>query len=428
MKAILWIAAVICFFAGLGAFFSGSVAGGILMLALGVLALRFALKKGRQRTSLDLIEASPPVKTASDPTPAAARTHGASTADCIDLDPDIIAAVRSKLIAFDVETTGLNPKTDRIVELGAVLYVDGNTTERFSTLVNPGIPMPAAASSVNHITNNMLASAPGEEEACRNFMSFIGDAAHGITCMCAHNAGFDFSFLCETLSRLGYDAEFRYLDTLKISKRLIKGLADYKQSTIERHFDLSSSTAHRAGADAETCGNILFHLIEIEEERLERERAKREKSIPNKDELKVCAVIQKILTDHNKDISCLGFRKISGGYVDACCLYPFVRFKFAKKGKYLIFDKSVIEDDLSLSWEPCTSSEGGADKVRVFFEKPSDLRRYEQVIIEQYKDAFRNMSIYRSQSSYTQKAAKEQIESFIRLSKKEVEKLLRPAE
>ena len=90
--------------------------------------------------------------------------------------------------------------------------------DSYSTLVNPKVRIPDAASAVNHITNAMIATAPSEEEAYAGLFRFLGDALDGKTIMCAHNAKFDFDFLCNALSRLGYDAKIRYVDTLSLSR------------------------------------------------------------------------------------------------------------------------------------------------------------------------------------------------------------------
>lgn len=129
------------------------------------------------------------------------------------LDFSSHASLQNRFIAFDVETTGLNASSDRIIELGAVIFENGIPMKAFSSLVNPGIAVPAAT-AINHITNAMVKNAPDEEIVYPEFLEFLGDAVCGNTIMCAHNARFDFDFLGNTLSRLGFDAELKYIDTL----------------------------------------------------------------------------------------------------------------------------------------------------------------------------------------------------------------------
>lgn len=170
-----------------------------------------------------------------------------------------------RFIAFDVETTGLYPDTDRIVELGAVVFEDGIPTETFSTLLNPHVPISPAASRVNHITNDMLQKAPSEEEAMQVFVDFVGDALEAETAFVAHNARFDMGFLSATLTRLGYGAKIVYADTLNLSRRYVRGVANYKQPTLAAHFGITNEAEHRAATDAKTCGQILLRLLELQE-------------------------------------------------------------------------------------------------------------------------------------------------------------------
>lgn len=179
----------------------------------------------------------------------------------IEVDESNFNLIQSKYIAVDVETTGLNAYTDRIIEIGAILFVDGNPVKTFSSLVNPGTSIPASATAINHITNAMIALAPSEQEVYPEFVEFLGGAIDGDVIMCAHNARFDFNFLCNTLSRLGYDANFRYVDTLSLSRKHIKGLPNYKQSSLEHFFNLVNDDAHRATSDAENCGKILYQVL-----------------------------------------------------------------------------------------------------------------------------------------------------------------------
>lgn len=190
------------------------------------------------------------------------RTRGNVTVEKISVGYGIAHLLKHQFIAFDIETTGLSPTNDRIVELGAVKFLNGEPMQQFTTLVNPGISIPPSATSVNHITNHMLASAPGEKDAFSQLVTFLGDALDGKIIMCAHNATFDFNFLSNTLSRLGYSATIQYVDTLNLARKYIHYVPNYKQSTLEQHLGLTNPTAHRASTDAENCGKILCHILD----------------------------------------------------------------------------------------------------------------------------------------------------------------------
>ena len=296
----------------------------------------------------------------------------------IHINGDAFDALKQRYIAFDVETTGLSPYNNRIIEVGAVLFEKGIPVKKYGTLINANVNISSAASSVNHITNQMIKDAPSEIEVYTNLIDFLGDALQEKTVICAHNAKFDMDFLSETFKRLGYNAKICYVDTLSLSRSLVKGLANYKQDTVANYFNLYNSDAHRAESDAEICGSILWKLLEI----MEKER---EKNRPSKEEMEVCAVIHNMIASREGRTDLLSFYKNSSGYVDVCYYYDFIKFKFAKKGKYIIVEKNIkgIENYIK---EPCTMSEGGADFIRLFFNSPLDLEVLEDYIFEKYNE------------------------------------------
>ena len=302
----------------------------------------------------------------------------------IQINNNTLNALKRRYIAFDVETTGLNPCNDRIIEVGAVLFENGVPVKKYGTLVNAMISIPSSVSAVNHISNQMIKSAPSEGEAYKNLIEFLGDALQKKTAICAHNARFDLDFLAETFKRIGYNADIRYIDTLSLSRRFVKGLVNYKQDTVAEYFSLYNSNAHRAVSDAEICGSILWNLLEIMEEDQEKARVAMEKNRPSSEEIEVCAVIQNMIASRNGTTDLLGFYKNSSGYVEVCYLYNIIKFKFAKKGKYIIVEKSLkgIENYIK---EPCTMSEGGSDFIRLFFNSPLDLEMLGDYIFEKYK-------------------------------------------
>lgn len=163
-----------------------------------------------------------------------------------------------RFIAFDLETTGTLPGVDQIAEIGAILFNDQGVPELiFSTLINPGIPMPAAASRVNGITDDMLADQPTIADVLDAFAEFCGD-----TPLVAHNASFDAQFLTadikkhETIAPRG-----AILDTIGIAKKVYPGLANYKLGTLIRHLGIPATNFHRAEEDAGYCGQLFHKMI-----------------------------------------------------------------------------------------------------------------------------------------------------------------------
>ena len=120
------------------------------------------------------------------------------SASAVRVPPDAISDldISERFIAFDTETTGLNPDKDCIVELGAAVFERGVPTETFQSYVNPGVCISEEVSALNHITNEMLQAAPTEEIIYPELMRFLGTAAKGETMICGHVAAFDLSFLC----------------------------------------------------------------------------------------------------------------------------------------------------------------------------------------------------------------------------------------
>ena len=186
-------------------------------------------------------------------------------------------SLRKRYIAFDVETTGLNvDKGDRIVEVAAVLFIEGQPVKSFCSLVNPKRFIPWAASRKNGISNLIIWLAPNEETVFQNLLEFIDEALDGKTIMCAHNADFDFDFLCSTLDRLGYKADIRCVDTLYLARKYIRKVDNYKLITLMDYYDFDYKP-HRALDDAKGCGKILWAILND----IEISRAKRTNTTPN---------------------------------------------------------------------------------------------------------------------------------------------------
>lgn len=351
-----------------------------------------------------------------------APKRGRAKAEKVQVDGKILESLLDRYIAFDTETTGLNPVSDRIVEIGAVLFENGEAVHSFHSLINAGVPISSGAAEVNHITERMILSAPLEAEVYPGLIRFMGNALHGGTIVCAHNAKFDMDFLCNTLARLGYDSDIRYIDTLSLSRKCIKGLENYKQTTVAEHFGIFNRSAHRASADAEVCGRILKELLKIEKANLEKIRVQREKAAPREEELEVCAFIQDFIVRNGGDTAWLRFHKQSSGHIDVSCLYTILKFKFAKKGKYIVVEKAAA-NELGLDIEPCPSSED-ALCGRYFFDDLDELKVLERYIYNKFVSTRKSAYDYIGQSDYCRKSAEECVSAFCTLSDDDVERLL----
>lgn len=169
--------------------------------------------------------------------------------------------LKNTYIAFDSETTGLNPKENRIIELGAVLFENGKAVKKFNTLVNAEVEVSSFITELTGINNEMLENEPKEQIAYEMLKEFLNEALAGNIIICGHNARFDMSFLQETFKRLNLTGKIRYVDTLALSRKYLKGLPNYKQGTVANHLNIKIAKAHRAYDDAYVCGQILSYLI-----------------------------------------------------------------------------------------------------------------------------------------------------------------------
>jgi DNA polymerase-3 subunit alpha (Gram-positive type) len=158
-------------------------------------------------------------------------------------------------VCLDFETTGLSGKTDRVTEIGAVKVLDGAVTQRFSTLVNPGRPIPPRVVALTGISNDMVEDHPGIYEILPLFLGFLGELP-----LVAHNAKFDCKFLERDLQRMGRAIDNPVADTLQQAKLRCPGLPSYKLSFLTDHFSIPLRDAHRAWCDAEATAKLYLHL------------------------------------------------------------------------------------------------------------------------------------------------------------------------
>ncbi len=161
-----------------------------------------------------------------------------------------------EFVAFDLETTGLDARSDAIIEIGAVRIRDGKVVDKFSSFAQPGQPLSAITVSLTGITDELLKGAPRPEAAVNAFLDWAGD-----TPLCAHNAAFDTGFIREYCAGSGRRFDPLYFDTLILAQYLCPKLPNHKLDTVANALGLPPFQHHRAYDDAETCGLILAALI-----------------------------------------------------------------------------------------------------------------------------------------------------------------------
>ena len=171
-------------------------------------------------------------------------------------------ALSEDFVAFDIETTGLDTKNDRITEIGAVRFSGGKPQEHFQTFVDPHRPLTREIIELTGISDRDLAGAPEEEDALRRFMDFCGELP-----LVAHNAEFDLGFMTACARRHGIDFAPVYMDTLVLSQSLLPDLKRFKLDIVSARLGLPEFNHHRADDDAYACGRIMARLVEMLSER-----------------------------------------------------------------------------------------------------------------------------------------------------------------
>ena len=161
-------------------------------------------------------------------------------------------------VVFDLETTGFSPSKNQIIEIGAVKVVNGSIAQRFSTFVNPKVPIPFEIEQLTSINDDMVLDAPVIDEILPKFMDFCQDAV-----MVAHNADFDMSFIKYNCSALGLDCEKTVLDTVALSRVLLPSLNRFKLDTVAKALNISLAHHHRAVDDAACTAEIFVKLVEM---------------------------------------------------------------------------------------------------------------------------------------------------------------------
>ena len=165
-----------------------------------------------------------------------------------------------EIVCFDIETTGLNRKQDRITEIGAVVLRNGQVAETFNTFADPGRPLDRNIVELTGITDEMLRGAPSQEEAINAFLDFAAGRP-----LAAHNAEFDMGFIAEGCRRMGRPFDETSIDTLILAQNLLPELGKYKLDIVAERLNLPAFQHHRASDDAATVAYMLipfFRMLE----------------------------------------------------------------------------------------------------------------------------------------------------------------------
>ncbi len=159
-------------------------------------------------------------------------------------------------VAIDVETTGLSPITNELIEVSAIKYDGNKRIDTFSTLIKPKVRIPYYITNITGITNDMVEEAPEVEEVMPELIDFVGDLP-----IVAHNANFDYKFI-QNYSNNSFTKN-KVIDTVPIGRRLYPELPNHKLGTIAKHIGITEDGFHRAEFDCECCAKIYMEYLKV---------------------------------------------------------------------------------------------------------------------------------------------------------------------
>lgn len=160
-------------------------------------------------------------------------------------------------VVFDLETTGLEATTDKIIEIGALKYKNNELVEEFSVLINPECEIPQIITEITGIDQKLIAKEKTIKEVLPKFMEFIEDLP-----LVAHNACFDLGFIEENIKRLNLPMiKNKNIDTLELAKIYIPKAYNHKLSTLKNFFHLEYGS-HRSVDDCKTTNYVYQYCKE----------------------------------------------------------------------------------------------------------------------------------------------------------------------
>lgn len=148
-------------------------------------------------------------------------------------------------VAFDLETTGLSPEKDQIIEIGAVKIRDGKISGKYNCIIHPEIEVSDFIINLTGISRDMLEKGISLKEGVEGFLEFSEDFP-----VLGHNVMFDYKFMKMAAASFKQNFEKQGVDTLQVARKLLSGLENKKLETLCAHYDYVNQAAHRAYDDA----------------------------------------------------------------------------------------------------------------------------------------------------------------------------------
>jgi DNA polymerase III epsilon subunit family exonuclease len=159
-------------------------------------------------------------------------------------------------VVFDFETTGLDTRTARIIEIGAIKYHNKKEIGRFSQLINPSMQLPKEITRITGITDSMLEDMPHIQHVLPAFHDFLRGAI-GV----AHNAEYDVGMLFHESNRLGISCDYTVICTLKLARAFVK-LESRNLDALSKYYGLEFISRHRSIGDILVTAEVLWKILE----------------------------------------------------------------------------------------------------------------------------------------------------------------------
>jgi DNA polymerase-3 subunit alpha (Gram-positive type) len=176
---------------------------------------------------------------------------------CEDVEARLLH--EADFVVVDVETTGAKMPPSRVMEIGAYRVSQGRIVAEFQTLVNPQMAIPPFISNLTGITDEMVMDAPVFAEVAADWLDFAGEAV-----LVGHDSAFDVRFLNHEIARVfpGSRMINTHLCTVRMARRVLPGLLNYRLHTIAEHFAIQLTNHHRAAEDARATAEIFIRILE----------------------------------------------------------------------------------------------------------------------------------------------------------------------
>lgn len=283
-------------------------------------------------------------------------------------------AYPNNFIVFDLETTGLSPENNQIIEIGAIKYADGVEQERFHTYVNPEFHIPEEATRINGINDQTVKDAPTIYKAIKMFLDFIGD-----NYLVAHNSTFDMSFIQTQINQLSLDLiNNKVIDTLALSRQELNDLPNYKLTTIKKYLNIEVGS-HNALDDCYVTAQLYLYCRNKYTFRY-GVKTQLNTVLTDDEQLwlkEIVKIYENLGIEHSEMFvyHASSYLVVNGG-----CRTT--RIKLSKKLRYLLLHVPMSKIKTELECTEGSQSEGGAEATRVFIQRPEQIQDFKNFILK----------------------------------------------